>query len=288
MTRFTLEWGDHRLELGERTRIMGVVNVTPDSFSDGGRFLDPKAAVAQGERLADEGADILDVGGESTRPFSDPVPAEEETCRVIPVIRELADRVRVPLSVDTTKAAVARAALDAGAVIVNDVSAGRMDPDILPLAAERSVPVILMHMKGVPKTMQKNPEYVDLIGEIRIFLAEAAQRAEAAGVDRSRIVLDPGVGFGKTFRHNLRILHQLDAFADLGAPLLVGASRKAFIRHQLRGADGAEPAPDSPTVETGGQAAVAAAALAGAHILRVHDVARTRDTLQIIDAIRAA
>lgn len=288
MARFDLAWGDWRLELGGRTRIMGIVNVTPDSFSDGGRFFDPVAAAAQGERLVAEGADILDVGGESTRPFSDPVPADEEIRRVVPVIRKLADRVRVPISVDTGKAAVARAALDAGAAIVNDVSAGRMDPDILTVAAERGVPVVLMHMKGTPKTMQKSPEYADLIGEIREFLSDAARRAVEAGVDESRVILDPGIGFGKTFAHNLAVLKGLNAFAELGRPLLVGASRKAFIRHLLREPGGPEPAPDGAAAETGGQAAAAAAVLGGAHVVRVHDVARTRDTLRIIDAIRAA
>jgi dihydropteroate synthase len=288
MPAFTLAWGGHRLVLGERTRIMGIVNVTPDSFSDGGRFFDPGAAAAQGLRLAAEGADILDVGGESTRPFSDPVSAEEEIRRVVPVIRALTAKVRAPISVDTTKAAVAEAALDAGAAMINDVSAGRTDPDLLPLAGRRGVPVILMHMKGTPKTMQKNPEYADLIGEIRDFLADARERAAAAGVDPGLVILDPGIGFGKTFAHNLSLLNRLDAFAALNAPLLVGASRKAFIRHLLREADGPEPAPDGPPVETGSQAAVSAAVLGGAHIVRVHDVARTRDTLRVLDAVRAA
>lgn len=288
MGAFTLVWDDHRLILGERTRIMGIVNVTPDSFSDGGRYLDAEAAVAQGLRLAEEGADILDVGGESTRPFSDPVSAEEEIRRVVPVIRSLAGQVRTPISVDTNKAAVAEAALDAGAAIVNDVSAGRVDPDLLPLAGRRGVPVILMHMKGTPKTMQKNPEYADLIGEIRAFLANARDRADAAGVDPDRVILDPGIGFGKTFAHNLSILRRLDAFSDLNAPLLVGVSRKAFIRRLVREADGPEPLPDGPSVETGSQAAVSTAVLGGAHIVRVHDVARTRDTLRVIDAIRDA
>ena len=288
MPAFTLTWGDHRLELGGRTRIMGIVNVTPDSFSDGGKFFDPEVAAAHGARLAEEGADILDVGGESTRPFSDPVSVEEEIRRVVPVIRALAARVRTPISVDTVKAAVAEAALDAGAAIVNDVSAGRMDPELLSLVGRRGVPVILMHMKGTPKTMQKNPEYADLIGEIRTFLAGARSRAEAAGVDSGRVILDPGIGFGKTFAHNLSILRRLDAFDELKAPLLIGASRKAFIRHLLREADGPEPAPDGPPVETGSQAAVSAAALAGVEIVRVHDVARTRDTLRVVDAIRAA
>ena len=288
MGRFTLTWDGGRLDLGERTRIMGIVNVTPDSFSDGGRFFDPGAAAEHGERLAAEGADILDVGGESTRPFSDPVPAEEETRRVVPVVRELARRVKTPVSVDTAKASVARAALDAGAVIVNDVSAGRMDPELLPLAARRRVPVVLMHMKGTPRTMQKNPEYADLIGEIREFLADALRRAIEAGVERSRVILDPGIGFGKTFAHNLALIRHLDALADLDAPILIGASRKAFIRHLAREAGEPEPAPDGIAVERGAQAVVVAAALAGAHIVRVHDVARTRDTLRVADAIRVA
>lgn len=284
----TVTCGPHTLELGSKTRIMGIVNVTPDSFSDGGHFFSPDHAVKQGLQLVDEGADILDIGGESTRPFSDPVSEPEELKRILPVIEQLAKRVAVPISIDTTKAEVARRAVAAGATIINDISALRSDPQMAATAAECRVPLILMHMKGSPKTMQVEPVYDDLIGEIQTFLSEAMEQAMAAGVDRSAMILDPGIGFGKTNGHNLQIIRDLDRFQELGAPLLIGSSRKAFIRHLLKGKAQKEPEPLSIEVARGTQATIAAAAMQGAHIVRVHDVARTKATLTLIDAIQSA
>jgi dihydropteroate synthase len=284
-TSYRLEWGRHTLELGRRTCVMGVVNVTPDSFSDGGRFLNPAAAVAQGLRLAVEGADIIDVGGESTRPFSEAVSAEEEIRRVVPVIAELAGQIRAPISIDTTKAAVARRALEAGAAMVNDIAALRFDPGLAGVAAEFGVPVILMHMRGEPRTMQVTPRYDDLVGEIYSFLQEAAAAAERQGISRSRIIVDPGIGFGKTPEHNLQLIRRLPEFAGLDLPLLVGPSRKSFIRKLVKPEGEKDVSPDLPAVETGTQAAVAASIFNGAHIVRVHDVASTVATVKVVDAI---
>lgn len=288
MPTYTITCGERTLELGQRSLIMGIVNVTPDSFSDGGHFFSHDRAVAQAMQLVEEGADILDIGGESTRPFSDPVSESEELDRVLPVIESLAGRVAVPISVDTTKASVARQAVDAGASIINDVSALRMDPDMAAAAARCRVPLILMHMKGIPKTMQVDPVYDDLLSDIITFLSDAMDRAVTAGVDRAAIILDPGIGFGKTVGHNLQILRNLDRFRDLDAPLLVGPSRKMFIRQLLKGPSETEIPPLSVEVARGTQAAVAAAALNGAHIVRVHDVARTRATLSVVNAITSA
>nr|MCU0603383.1 dihydropteroate synthase [Desulfobacterales bacterium] len=263
-TAYRLAWGRHVLDLGRRTCIMGVLNVTPDSFSDGGRFYDAAAAVAQGERLAAEGADIIDIGGESTRPFSEPVAIEEEIRRVVPVVAALAARIRVPISVDTTKAAVARRALEAGAAMINDISALRFDPDLAGVGAEFGVPVVLMHMRGEPRTMQVAPHYDEPVTDIRVFLGEAAAAAERLGIPRERLIVDPGIGFGKTPEHNLRLIRRLPEFAALGLPILVGPSRKSFIRRLVK-PDGAKDIPPSlPVVETGTQAAVAAAVLNGA------------------------
>ena len=264
---------------------MGVVNVTPDSFSDGGHFFSVDAAVEQGRKLTGDGADILDIGGESTRPFSDPISVEEESQRVIPVIESLAQHISIPISIDTTKAKVARRALDAGASIINDISALRLDPELGSVAADYDVPIILMHMLGTPKTMQEAPEYQDLMGEIRRFLEKAIERARGAGIPEDRVIIDPGIGFGKTFDHNLGLLRQLGRFQDMEAPILVGPSRKAFIRHLLKGHRDTDISPLLPEVEIGTQAAVATAILNGAHIVRVHNVGNTRSTAAIIDAI---
>ncbi len=285
MTACGLAWGRYRLALHRRTHVMGIVNVTPDSFSDGGRFHDPRAAADHALRLADEGADIIDIGGESTRPFSDGVSEEAELARVIPVIERLAGRVHVPISIDTTKARVAREAVAAGAAVINDVSALRMDGRMASTAAECGVPLILMHMLGTPKTMQARPVYGDVVGEVKAFLAEAIERAVSAGVARSLIVVDPGIGFGKTVAHNLALINRLDALAELNAPILVGPSRKAFIRKLLKRPDEEDIPPGLPAVAVGTQAAVAAAALRGAHIVRVHDVAPAVATLRVIDAL---
>jgi len=285
---YRLAWSDHTLELGKRTCIMGIVNVTPDSFSDGGKFFDTKMAISRGEKLAADGADILDIGGESTRPFSDPVPVEEEIRRVVPVIEQLAQRLSIPISVDTTKAAVARRALEAGASIINDVAALRFDPGLAALAVEFDTPLILMHMLGEPKSMQVAPRYDNLIEDIRSFLEDAVARAGKLGVPRSKIIVDPGIGFGKTVTHNLLLLKHVHAFTALDLPVLVGASRKAFIRKILKQAHEEDIRPDLPIVETGTQAAVAAAVLNGAHIVRVHDVANTIATVKVLDALRDA
>lgn len=287
MPFFTLSCGSHTLTLGPRTLIMGIVNITPDSFSDGGRFFDRDRAIAQAMRLEAEGADILDIGGESTRPFSDAVSEAEELDRVLPVIEALAGQVSVPISIDTTKAAVARQAVAAGATIINDVSALRSDPAMAATAAGCRVPLVLMHMQGTPKTMQVAPAYDDLIADVRAFLADAVARAVAAGVQRASVIVDPGIGFGKTIGHNLQILRDLDRFHDLKSPLLVGPSRKMFIRQLLKGPADPDLDPLGDDVARGTQAAVAAAALNGAHIVRVHDVAHTRTTLSIVDAIRS-
>jgi dihydropteroate synthase len=256
---------------------MGILNVTPDSFSDGGLFFEKQDAVAHGMALEQAGADIIDVGGESSRPFSEPVSAEDEIRRVIPVIEELVERVSVPISIDTTKVEVANRALDAGAVIVNDIGALRLDPDLGRLVADRDVPVVLMHMLGTPKTMQKDPHYDDVVTEVKDFLANAVARAEAAGIDRRKTVIDPGIGFGKTVNHNLRLIEGLGALQALDVPILIGPSRKSFIQKLLGS--------DDERREIGTQAAVTAAALNGAHIVRVHDVERTRETLKLVDAI---
>jgi dihydropteroate synthase len=282
---YRLACGGRVLDLGRRTCVMGVLNVTPDSFSDGGRFFDPSAAVAQGERMAAAGADVIDVGGESTRPFSDPVPAEEEIRRVVPVVAELARRVDVPISIDTTKAEVARRALAAGAAMVNDISGLELDPDLARAAADFGALLVLMHMRGEPRTMQVDPRYDDLVGEIREHLSRAAERAERMGVERSRLVVDPGLGFGKTAAHNLELIRRLPEFAVLELPLLVGPSRKSFIRRLVKPPDVKDIPADLPVVETGTQAAVAAAVIGGAHIVRVHDVAATVATVKVVDAI---
>ena len=253
-----------RFVLGPRTWLMGVVNVTPDSFSDGGRYFDAGKAVARGLELAAEGADILDVGGESTRPGSLPVPEAEELRRVVPVIEALRKQAAILLSVDTTKAAVARAALDAGADIVNDTSAFRFDPAMAGEVARSGAGVILMHMKGTPLTMQDSPRYEDLLGEVGAFLDDRLRLAEAAGIPRERAIIDPGIGFGKTFEDNLILLRRQRVFHALGRPLLLGFSRKAFLGRILG-------APPGERLE----GTIAAAVLSverGAHILRVHDV----------------
>ena len=266
-----------RFLLGPRTWLMGVVNVTPDSFSDGGRYFDAEKAVARGLELAAEGADILDVGGESTRPGSLPVPAAEELRRVVPVIKALLERTAVLLSVDTTKAAVARAAFDAGADIVNDTSAFRFDPAMPGEVARSGAGVILMHMQGTPLTMQKSPHYDDLLGEIGAFLAERVRVAEAAGIPRERIIVDPGIGFGKSFEDNLELLRRQEVFRELGRPLLLGFSRKAFLGRLLG------LPPDERLEGT-----IAAAVLSverGAHILRVHDVGPVARAVRAAEAI---
>ncbi|MBW2620039.1 MAG: dihydropteroate synthase [Deltaproteobacteria bacterium] len=285
MKTYNLVWGEHRLVLGKRTCVMGILNVTPDSFSDGGEFFTLDDAVAQGQKLFEDGADILDIGGESTRPFSDAVSTEEEIRRVVPVIENLAARISIPISIDTTKAGVARRAIEAGASMINDVSALRLDHGIADVAAEYDVPVILMHMLGTPKTMQADPVYDDLIKEIKEFLKSAVDYAESRGISKSKIIIDPGIGFGKTIEHNLLLIKHLHEFKTLDVPILIGSSRKAFIRNILKDKTVKDINPDLAEVEIGTQASVAAAVLNGAQMVRVHNVANTRITLKIIDAI---
>lgn len=285
---YRISWPGYDMELGRRTCTMGVVNVTPDSFSDGGKFFAHDAALAQGLKLAADGADILDIGGESTRPFSDPVSVDEEVQRVVPVIEKLADQLTIPISIDTMKADVARRAIEAGASMINDVSALRFDPELGEVARQFDTPVVLMHMLGNPKTMQDSPAYDNLLTDISDFLKDAIERAQKQGISKSKLIVDPGIGFGKTVSHNLCLIRHLYAFASLEVPILIGPSRKAFIRKLLKDEQHEDIPPDLPIVETGTQAAVAAAVLSGAHIVRVHDVANTRATIRILDAIRTA
>ncbi|HEY1270201.1 MAG TPA: dihydropteroate synthase [Candidatus Binatia bacterium] len=266
------------VDMVRRTAIMGVVNVTPDSFSDGGRFFDAESAAAHGERLAAEGADILDIGGESTRPGAKSISAAEEIRRVLPVIERLRAKTAIPISIDTVKGEVARAALDAGADIVNDVSALRGDAAMAALVARERVPVVLMHMQGTPQTMQQNPAYENVVEEVAEFLKRKAEEASAAGVAADNIVIDPGIGFGKNLDHNLALLRRLSALTALGYPLLVGASRKAFIGRIL------DLGPDERL--EGSIAAAVAAALGGANIVRVHDVKEAARALRVADALR--
>jgi dihydropteroate synthase len=275
----TIRLKGREYDLGERTLVMGVVNLTPDSFSDGGMFSGPRAAVEHALRLVEEGADILDIGGESTRPGSDPVPLEEELSRVMPVVEELAELTDTPISIDTTKAEVARRALDAGCAMVNDISAMRLDGDMLPLVVERGVPFCLMHMQGMPKDMQVEPHYDDVVGEISQFLRERAEAALEAGADPANIILDPGIGFGKNLQHNLEILRRLGEFKSLGYPILLGPSRKSFIGAIL-------DLPVDQRVE-GTAAAVALGIVNGADIVRVHDVRQMVRVARVADAIIA-
>jgi dihydropteroate synthase len=257
----------------DRPRIMGVVNVTPDSFSDGGRFLDPEAAIAHGLQLEAEGADILDVGGESTRPGAEPVSLEEECRRVLPVVEALARRAGAPVSIDTRNGEVMRRAAGAGARIINDVSALTHDAAGLAIAAKTGLPVVLMHAQGDPRTMQANPVYDDVVLDVYDMLEARIAACEAAGIPRARLIVDPGIGFGKTLAHNLALLGSLTIFHGLGCGLLLGVSRKSFIA-KLTGAAAGERLP-------GSLAGALAGAAQGAQILRVHDVAATRQVLAV-------
>ena len=288
MKQFTLEFGRFRLELGTNTCIMGILNATPDSFSDGGRFNTFETAVDQGLKLVEDGAHILDIGGESSRPFAEPVSEQEELDRVIPVIESLSGKIDVPISIDTVKSGVAREAIKAGAAIINDISAFEKDPAIIDVALETKAPVILMHMKGTPETMQVNPGYDDLMAEITEYLDQRAQYAMDKGIEKSKIILDPGVGFGKTIQHNLVLTRQLDKICGLGFPVLMGPSRKSFIQTILSKAYDEKIGADDVRTEYGTMAAVAASVLNGAHIVRVHDVEKVKSFTRIIDSIRNA
>lgn len=257
---------------------MGVVNTTPDSFSDGGRFVDAEAAIRHGVQLVDEGADILDIGGESTRPGAEPVSVKEELARVMPVTEGLAVKTNTALSIDTRKPEVARVAVAAGAAIWNDVSALTYAPDSLESAADLACDIVLMHAQGDPRTMQDRPYYDDVVEEVYAFLAARMEACVKAGVAAERLIVDPGIGFGKTLAHNLSLLANLERFTELGRPVLLGASRKRFIAALDR---------DGPADERlgGSLAAVLAGRRAGASIFRVHDVAATRQALNVVDAI---
>jgi dihydropteroate synthase len=275
---FTFRTSRREIILGARTLVMGIVNVTPDSISDGGRFATSSEAVEEGLRMVENGADILDVGGESTRPGSDLVSAEEELKRVVPVIEALAEKVHVPLSVDTTKAAVAREAIRAGAEIINDISAMRLDNAMPQLAADTGAGVILMHMRGLPKDMQTGSlVYQSLINEILGFLRERLQSVQSSGVERERTMIDPGIGFGKTAADNMNLLKYLSRFRELGRPILTGVSRKSFIGRVL----GGEP---QDRLE-GTAAALAVAVMNGSSVVRVHDVGFMKKVVAMTDAI---
>ncbi|MGD2080756.1 MAG: dihydropteroate synthase [Nitrospirota bacterium] len=258
---------------------MGILNVTPDSFSDGGIHFDKARAIERVRRMVEEGADIIDIGGQSTRPGAAQIAIEEEIGRTVPVIQAVAGEVGVPISIDTYRAEIARRAIEAGASMVNDISGLRFDRDMASLVADKGVPVVLMHIKGTPRDMQKNPVYEALIPEIMDYLRESIRMAEDAGLPRGMVVVDPGIGFGKTFDHNLEILNRLEDFTMLERPVAVGPSRKAFLGEVLGGAPATERV-------FGTAAAVCAAVLKGAGIVRVHDVKEISDVVRVADAIK--
>lgn len=277
-TRFTIPCRTKTLKLGERTLVMGAINVTPDSFSDGGVFFQRDRAVARALEMVDEGADLIDIGGESTRPGSKAIDAQEELLRIIPVVKKVAAQTEIPISVDTRRARVAREALEAGGQIVNDVSALRSDPEMAEVVASYEAPVVLMHMLGTPETMQQDIHYVSLFSEIMQSLRQSMDLACKAGVDLEKIIIDPGIGFGKTVDHNLAIIKQLFQFRILGRPILIGTSRKSFIGEILN--------LDVNQREEGTIASVVAAILNGAHIVRVHNVRNAVRAARITDAIK--
>ncbi|MEA2574186.1 MAG: dihydropteroate synthase [Chloroflexia bacterium] len=281
-----LQLGPFVLPRGVRTLVMGILNVTPDSFSGDSLGDDVEAAVAQARRMHAEGADILDIGGESTRPGSDPVPVDEELRRVLPVIERLSapDGVPLPISIDTRRSEVARRAVQAGAVMINDITGLRDDPALANVAAETGAGLVLMHIQGTPSTMQKNPHYDDLLGEVTAYLRGGVDKAISAGVNRERIWVDPGIGFGKTLDHNLELLRRLGELRSLGCGILVGTSRKSFLGRVLARSLGGElPAPEERVAATGATTALAIAS--GAEIVRVHDVAHNVQVARIADAI---
>jgi dihydropteroate synthase len=281
--RFRLHLRSRTLILGERTLIMGVLNTTPDSFSDGGTYLDLQDAVVHALQLERDGADILDIGGESTRPGATPVSTEEELRRILPVIKSLRSELRIPISVDTQKADVAAAALDAGAEIVNDVSGLRADPALGEVARRARAPLILMHMRGTPQTMQRRPFARDAIRDVLAGLRDSVARARRAGLAKSQLLLDPGIGFGKKFEQNFQILARLPELARLGRPIVIGTSRKAFLGKALAAPGGSDAPPQERLLGTA--ATVTAAILGGAHIVRVHDVAEMARVALVADHI---
>jgi dihydropteroate synthase len=265
-------------EWGQRTYLMGVLNITPDSFSDGGDFYKPSAALAQAQAMVESGVDIIDVGGQSTRPGAEQISLDEEINRILPVLRLLRAELQIPISVDTTKAEVAKAAVEEGADIVNDISGGTFDPEMLPTVSSLNVPIILMHIRGNPQNMQQMTDYQDLMGEIVNFLTQQIAAAVAAGIDRQNIIIDPGIGFAKNYEHNLEILRRLPELRQLNCPILVGASRKSFIGRILNQSD--------PKARVWGTAAACCAAIFnGADLLRVHDVKEMHEVSLVTDAI---
>ena len=269
------EFGSVQYDLSARTYLMGILNVTPDSFSDGGQFYDPDRAVERGLEMIAEGADFIDVGGESTRPGSEAISLDEELRRVIPVIERLAKMSGIPISIDTFKSDVASRALDAGAVMVNDISGLQFDPALVDVVASKQASVVLMHIKGTPRTMQQDPKYEDVVTEVKSFLRDAVGLAERKGIEQ--IMIDPGIGFGKTLEHNIQIFHRLKEFSELGYPVLIGPSRKSFIGKIL----------DLPVEERleGTAAAVAVSIMNGASVIRVHDVKQMKRVARVVDAI---
>lgn len=274
--RFTFK--SFHFDFSVNTCIMGILNVTPDSFSDGGQFYDRSKAITHALSMAREGAHIIDIGGESTRPGSEPVSVEQEFDRVIPIIEELSGKIDIPISIDTYKSAVAERALKAGASIINDISGLRFDSNMAAVAAEHDAPLILMHIKGTPKDMQMEPVYDDLMGEITSYLEESISIAKSAGVAEERIIVDPGIGFGKTYEHNLQIIKELPLLRQLGRPVLIGVSRKAFIGNILGGREASERL-------MGTASAVAISVLNGANIVRVHNVKEMCDVVRVSDAL---
>ena len=274
-----LSWANYSLDFSQKTCIMGILNVTPDSFSDSGLYLDKAQAIDRAVRMAEEGADIIDIGGESTRPGSEPLAIEEELRRIIPVIEALSKEIDIPLSVDTYKSGVARRALDAGASMVNDISGLRFDPGMPKVVSEYRVPVVIMHIKGAPKDMQRNPLYQALMPEVMDTLRKGIRSAMESGVSEDKIIVDPGIGFGKTSEHNLEIIHNLRELTFLEKPVLIGPSRKAFIGKVLG---------DMPPGERleGTAAAVAVSIMNGANIIRVHDVKEMAKVAKVADAIK--
>ncbi len=273
-----IEWPRGKLDFSAGTLVMGVLNITPDSFSDGGKFFDTDKAIEQGLRMAAEGAAIIDVGGESTRPGSESVSAQQQIRRVVPVIEAIAKEVNVPISIDTYNYEVAQAALSAGAAMINDITA-LSDERMGQLAAGEGVPVVLMHMQGQPQTMQDNPTYSDVVKEVLEFLLSRARRAEQFGIERNKIFIDPGIGFGKKLEHNLELLRNIDKFVKTGYRVLVGTSRKSFI--------GRLTGKEKPAERIFGTAAtVALCASAGVSIVRVHDVAEMVDIVKVVNALR--
>jgi dihydropteroate synthase len=266
-----------KFDLSRRTWLMGVLNITPDSFYDGGLYFDPARAIERGLELTADGADIIDVGGESTRPGAEFVPAREEQRRILPVIAALREKTTALISVDTTKAEVAEAALASGADIINDISAGRFDVRMLPVAARSGAGLVLMHMKGTPKTMQLDPHYKDVVAEVKAFLRERIETAESCGIERERMIIDPGIGFGKTFEDNLTLLNNLSSLAELGRPVLVGISRKSFIGSILN--------LEAPERLEGTIAAAVVSVIGGASLLRVHDLRAVKRAVTVAETI---